>query len=1582
MSNIQGSGGGGGGCWATYARIRTPNGLVCANELNIGDLVCSFDEKGVIHNKKITAIFKHDDEDVYEYYLWGKSNPLPMTPNHWVLNHYNAFVCISTMQLLQDCLVDIRGHLRHITDVRYIGKMPVLNFHIEDLGTLIVEDVRCHNGGIDHTLRNILGSGGGGGGGKGGGGSGGGQDFYEAPNTLQNNTTLYLLEAISAGTIEGLVDADKSIFINETPLKGSTGADNFKGVKWQFRDGSLDQNIIPGFENISTEVDVGIELKQDTPLVRRIDSVGADAVVVRISVPQLANNNTSSNQLVGTSVQLGIDVSTNGGAFIEKMTPTISGKSSSYYAKSFRVDLHGNPPWDIRVRRITPDATVSTLYNKTTWDGFSIKFADKLSYPGVALMGYTVDAKEFGNSVPSRATEMKGILVDVPSNYNPITREYNGLWDGTFKTAWSDNPAWFLWYIITDKDNGAGEWIPDWSTSFTKIELYEMARYCDELVDDGYGGKEPRFTFNYWIVDRQKVFDYLYLIAGAFRAQTFWGAGCVGISQDRPRDMSRIFSPANVISGKFTYSETPLTSLFSVAQVSWNDPSDFYKPCVELYEDAEFIQKIGYRVKSINLIGCTSRGQAYRAGAFIVFTSKMESNTVTFKVGIDNCDIMPGEIAGIVDPNLMGVEYGGRVKSIVDKTATLDRPINFLENKTYRLCVIQKDGSLETVDITNPAEKTDIVTLITPFSKEVLRGAMWVLFASNIEPALFRIMGIAEETPTEYSLIGVQYNKYKYDFIEKGFSLPDRPSSLLPTGDLPPPTNINHIEFIQKYGDTVVSSFTVSWSPPDPMDSRIALYELHIKTPEEDIWKLVTITSSVDADIVDTLTGVYSVRVRCVSTMGAYSEWVTSDLDIIAQKVDISSVTNFAVVVDNPVGLNFTWNPVNTVGITGYTITSPFFTKTTSNTYLNTNDIIGQTGELTFSIVANHAFGTVSRIPTVATVEIINPKQPIVTSFIKTDGLFLTWQDCQATWDIKEYIITDMYNGTAHRTRSEQYDVPPRPFGEYIFKVQAVDIYNNTSSVATINVDIESVDAPNVSLATIGGVLRLSWDIPVSAFPIKSYEVCDSVGSLIHTTQSTFYDIPPDAENTAGVLSYNVRAVDSANNRTSFNVFSQALVKPQAPNVIVVISPDQKGTIITWTMPNSEVPINAYDVVHQYEKTLSNGLVEVYENDLGRFDTTTCSTVALSADVDNSKHFFMVRAVNYMEMTGEWGENKILITKPSKVLLNGRSIDNNVFLDWLVPVEQMYAIKEYLIYRQEGTDIEDRLFEEQGRIDSQFFSLFENKGGTYTYKVIPVDWAGTLGEGNSISIVVDEPPDFILFSDYDSTFNGSKDGFVLVGNGSMLAGVYPNETWSENIVRTGLGANIEWQDKVDNDMGYFCSPYRAESTYIEIVDIGTTVAGTKITVSPTYVKLEGVCELRCKIEISNDNVNWTTVLENGLEVYAIQFRYVRYTIKILNGMANFTNINYRLDLKQKSDNGVVSYLASMGTTGVWVTFTTNFTDVKGIPMCTVNESSFSNPLTAYVDFEDVLRPTGFYVFVLDKNGNPANGTVTWQVNGV
>ncbi|WP_083004725.1 TipJ family phage tail tip protein [Halomonas sp. GT] len=712
--------------------------------------------------------------------------------------------------------------------------------------------------------------------GGGGKGSGGGSQRtpQEAPNTLRATSKARIIDLLGEGPIGGLVNGMQSIYFDGTPLQAANGDWNFEGVTVHTRNGEPDQAHIPGFPAVESTTEVSAQVKQGSPVIRTINTPGVDAVRVTIQLPALSYQNVDNGDLLGTTVELAIDVRLENGSWQEKRRDTIEGKTTSPYQRSYRIELDGAGPWDVRLRRISHDDDTATKQNDTYWAYFTTITDAKLSYPDSALVGVEVDAQQFGNQIPPRAYEVYGLVVQVPDNYDPETRAYSGFWGGNFKLAWSDNPAWCYYDVAMKVRYGAG------LRNVDKWELYRIAQYCDELVPDGFGGEEPRFTFNTVMADEVDAMRALHTLASAFRGMTYWGTNTVMPVADMPSDPVKLVTPANVIDGEFVYEGTALKARHSVAHVSYNDPDDQYQLSVEVVEDSEALEQFGYRKIDVDAVACTSRAQAHRLGKWILASERAETETVSYRCSVDHADVRPGDIIKISDPSTAGARLGGRLTATGLDSLTLDQVPEQANGNSWFIDVMLPNGRPERRPV--GSFNGPQVQLSQPLSAVPVNGAMWILSSQSVEPRQFRVLANSESSDEkgrlEYHITALEHDPTKYARIELGIDLELPSYSLLPTGPVVAPYSITAQAFTYLAGGTEHQGMTISWTPSD--DPRVLRYIVEVQGPSDLRWRTVYTESGTSIDLRDVEPGQWMIRVRGVTGIGTASPWAALTTNI------------------------------------------------------------------------------------------------------------------------------------------------------------------------------------------------------------------------------------------------------------------------------------------------------------------------------------------------------------------------------------------------------------------------------------------------------------------------------------------------------------------------------------------------------------------------------------------------------------------------------------------------------------------------------------------------------------------------------
>ena len=493
--------------------------------------------------------------------------------------------------------------------------------------------------------------------GAGGKGSGGG---FEMPDSIRSTQTADVLDLLSEGEVQGLTNGLRSIYLDGVPLQNADGSFNFEGVQVQVTAGTQGQAAIAGADGVSNEVPVSVIVTQATPVVRSISNAAVDTVRVTIEVPRLTRQDTGNGDLYGSAFEWAIDLQSNGGGFVQVLTDRVDGKTLSRYTRSKEFALSGPPPWDIRVRRITPDATSAVEVNEFRWSSYTEVQSLKLRYPNSAMARVRVGAQQFSR-IPTRAYDLMGLRVRVPTNYDPMTKVYTGIWDGTFKVDWTDCPAWHFYDLVTSSRYGLGRWFQPGPG--LKWEMYAIGRYCDEMVPDGNGGMEPRFRAGLYLTTREQAYKVVQDLAAIFRGMAYWGGSDMAVTQDAPGDPAALFTNANVVDGRFVYTTASHSKRHSQVVVWRNSLEEFGRLVPEVVVDRALQLRYGVRSLDLSPLGVWSRGQAQRLGKWVLYSEQREGATVSFRVGLDGALVAPGRVFQVADAKEAGERLGGRVRA-------------------------------------------------------------------------------------------------------------------------------------------------------------------------------------------------------------------------------------------------------------------------------------------------------------------------------------------------------------------------------------------------------------------------------------------------------------------------------------------------------------------------------------------------------------------------------------------------------------------------------------------------------------------------------------------------------------------------------------------------------------------------------------------------------------------------------------------------------------------------------------------------------------------------------------------------------
>ena len=699
-----------------------------------------------------------------------------------------------------------------------------------------------------------------------------------AKDSAASISYLKILYGLSEGEISGLADGAKSIYLDDTPLLDDSGNPNFKddngnlAVTWDFRTGTNDQDYIKGFPSVENETNINVELKGGTPYVKTVTNSQLSAVRLRLSWAALRKQETNGD-VNGITIEYAIDLSANGGAYQTVLNTRVSDKTSAKYERSHRIDLPRGSTWNIRVRRITPNATSDLISDKMYVDAITEIIDAKLRYPNTAMLGLQYNAATFSN-IAKLAVRCKGKIISVPSNYDPVSRTYTGVWNGTFKQAYSNNPAWVYYDICTQWRYGLGSRIT--AAMIDKWSLYALAQYCDQQVSDGKGGQEPRFTVNVYLQAQQDAFTVLQSLATIFRAMSYWQGEQIVLDADLPKDPVYTFSRANVVDGEFSYTGTRARDRHTIAKVAWDNPDQKFKTEYEFVRDEAAIAKYGVKVLDLSIVGCTSQGQAQRAGLWALKSEQLETRTVTFKTGLDGFIPTVGSIINVSDEVLAGRANGGRVAAVSANlsTITLDRDVTVSVGDT--LIVNADNGKAQRRIVSSVSGRA--VTVSVAFDG-ISSQNVWAVDSSDLKTMRFRVLSIKQDDVT-FSITALQHEPQKYDAIDYGAIVEQTAISIIKHNVIDAPKNIvitqrNRVEQGQN-----ITTMLISW---EQVSGAVA-YDVEWRKDNGN-WTKVPRTGNNSIEIDGVYSGNYLARVAAVSAFDLVSNFATSILTAVTGKI-------------------------------------------------------------------------------------------------------------------------------------------------------------------------------------------------------------------------------------------------------------------------------------------------------------------------------------------------------------------------------------------------------------------------------------------------------------------------------------------------------------------------------------------------------------------------------------------------------------------------------------------------------------------------------------------------------------------------
>jgi len=870
-------------------------------------------------------------------------------------------------------------------------------------------------------------------------------------------------------------------------------------------------------------------------------------------------------------------------------TPTItmSGKTRSKYQRAHLLSVpSGASTVSFRVTRITADSSSIYLNNDLYVDAYNEIVSMNLSYPNSAIFGLRIDSEQF-SSVPTRAYLVKGLRVRVPSNYNADTRVYSGVWNGTFQYAVTDNPAWILFDVLTNTRYGLGNYISE--TQIDKAALYTIGKYCDQLVPNGFGGTEPRFTINTVIAGQAEAYKLVTDITSALRGMAYWDGGMVNFTQDSPSDATMLYGPANVIDGQFNYTGSARKDRHSVVHVTWNDPEDFYRQKIEYVEDAELITQYGIRKLDTLAFGCTSRGQAARVGRWILYTEKYESDFITFKVGIDSAFVRPGNTIKVQDPNRAGKRLAGRLKSCGVNTAELDSPIT-ITTAPATISIMMPDGTFVDRSLYQAAGTYSVVSWGDVLSTLPVDGAMWMITEPNLAPVTARVLSVAQsQKPGEFEITALEHNSTKYGAIENGLTLVERPTSIISPDFVQTPKllKISEETYLSAPGVTAIR-LLITWQG----DSHT--YDLEYRHTYNGLtsnWVKTRVTDNLSFELDSVKKGsIYEVRVTGINPLGKRSETVDETYTVLGKLKPPSNVPTFYANITDQ-GVKLDWIAITDPDIKTYEIrksatigqawSAATLTVQTKNlTYLVPP--FGPVGTHEWQIKAIDTSDNYSAAEGRATVTIASPSTLVVTSAFQQQNAVLSWDSAKTSFPIQEYEIR---HGATFDTgtkvaivTAETYSLAANWLGSRTFWVRAKDIAGNVSTPASVAITpvAPSAITPTYEYKSVNLILTWPASTPGS-LPIAGYVVRRgstwATATAIGTTTDTTYTV---RVNWTSAQTLWVAPIDSAGNLGTPTSVAVPFAVPGAPSVSSAFN--GQNLVLSWSQPASTLGVASYEV--------------------------------------------------------------------------------------------------------------------------------------------------------------------------------------------------------------------------------------------------------------------------------------------------------------------------------------------------------------------------------------------------------------------
>ena len=1391
------------------------------------------------------------------------------------------------------------------------------------------------------------------------------------------------------------------------------------------------------------------------------DKVFPNRISVDIQFPALVRYDSSGNakncsvtfriqyRVSGTSTWYD-SYSTTSKGLVGGLDHVVTAKSSSAIRRTFILRQKdgtyvgdGKSIYDIRIRRVTEDHDTTSsddqkIQDAATWTSLRLHTNDKpinINYP-VVMTAVRIKATD----------QLNGCISNLTGDYQVVMKNYNQTTKKWEMTATRDLIPAIRFALQECSARSQPDSVIDW----------------DNFIETDAYWKEVGWKYDKVLDSQTSVLSMVQDICAAGLASPTFIDGKWAVIVDKPRKEPVMgITSAN----SWGWSVDRVTSeLPHIIQCDFVNEKTWASDMMEVVVDDTYIDHGRTPIyEKVTFDGVTIPDNVYKQARFHYADARTQVRTISMTMWDESLIATRGDLVYLSQPYLItraGLE-AGRIKSVtlndqgyVTKVTT-DIPNTVGREDDLGIKIYLSDGGIAHARITpNYSSEGDItktLTFVEPITANIERGNKYVMGRYGEEDSLAIITSMKFNADLTCQITCIDYVEDKYKVFDPDFPIPTFVSKVTKPvtshSTLTPPPIVQHVytdeRALMAAGNTIRARAMFEFSTPANIDSRAVSirgqYRLHNTLDGDDdeviSGKWITFMTSPISETVAYCNDVkegeaYDFRFQYVSADGRTSDWTTVykghepmvNIVVTGKTSPPPNVTGLTATADPNRGVILSWEAVPTldidhysivgVGIGGYTINpddSISFNKDESvarKTIDTTFEIMpyGAEGALHYGVYAVDTLGNVSAQIATASVSGVPPETPVLTFTPTQEGGNISWQDCTSLWEISHYIVTE--GAVRHETIDLYWSIEPRLAGnKYTFNVTAVDIYGNTSEAGVVNfyVDVPSFKSTDkVTITNKGTNIVFSWPDATTIFPIKYYTLYEGSTVIANVDATTYSMLAPATPSgtTNNTHSYSIVAVDIAGNKSAPLECSHTINAPEAPAVTVAI--DGSQTLISWTAPESDMPISDYIVEHEWG-TSSSSITNKEAVDKS-YNALQAYIPALVAGF----HRFKVIAINSIGMRGDAGVQDYVSSPPPPVTIDECSaVDNNVMVRYSVDASKVtWPIKEYRIYDVDNLGDNTLIRAELGRSDTQFFADIKVEGGYYIYGVVSIDVAGNESSMVTRAVTVNQPPNFILYTDKDSTFNGTKSNMLMDGVGGMYGPIAYDDTWATNVTRVASilsksDSAVTWDDKVQNNMPYFFSPEGGNDligSYQEVIDVGTIVPSSLITVTVTSRTLHGSPVMTQKIETSPDNVTWSEVDTTG-KALSKNFRYARITLEWSKGLVYVTDINFKMNATEKMDAGSVVFTDAdymvddpvvrdengnidpddTEPIGRVIYFNKDFIDIIAFIGLVVRGSEQKS---AYIIFRDKPNPTWFRVFILDKHGNRAPGQIDWSVKGV